>query len=222
MAILYGARSESLARAARDAEAPVLPGRASANAPADAPDNVAAHREVGRCLGFPGCCVAAFCARVARGVDRLELGPGGLAEDYVAAREAWVERPDARINNLLFAARLKLVSFYPCRYDCAVAIRFAQAVHDVVARSERVAAGQLLEALSRPIAIAPSNARAIVTLDGERRILTADPPRDSTGRSLHLDAAFAASLAGAAVEEGGRIAGSGEPGAWLIRFGRSG
>ncbi|MFT3769686.1 MAG: hypothetical protein QM820_29975 [Minicystis sp.] len=215
--ILYVARAEAHAILVRDAEARVLPGRVVTDTAADRE----AHREVGRRLGFPRCCVEAFCTRVERGVDRLASGgPGGLAEDYVAAREAWVERPDARVNNLLFAARIKLVSFYPCRYDCAVAIRFAQAVHEAIARVQPGAAHVLLDALAQPIAIAPSNARAMVMLGDDGRIARAEAPRDPAGQVVSpADEAFAASIAGAMVKAGGEIEGASVPPAWLVPFG---
>ncbi len=56
-AVLYVAPTARDAEALRDAEASVLPGRVTA---ADIPG---AHRAVGRALGFPACCVDAFCAR---------------------------------------------------------------------------------------------------------------------------------------------------------------
>lgn len=217
-AILYVARAEADAALVRDAEAPVLPGHAGSGRSARD-----AHLEVGRRLGFPRCCVEAFCARVERGVDRLPgPGPRGLAEDYVAARDAWVARPDARINNLLFAVRMKFVSFYPCRYDCAVAARYAQAVHDAIAHAQPDAARAIRDALSRAIAIAPSNARAVVTLAADGKIERAEAPRDPAGRAAApADEAFAASLAGAVVQADGAIAGAGAPAAWLVPFDRS-
>jgi hypothetical protein len=213
-AILYVARATREAAALRDAEARVLPGHLRGEYAA--PE---AHRELGRRLGFPRCCVDAFCDRVERGVDRLAGGPRGLAEDYVAAREAWVERPDPRINNLLFSARLKLVSFYPCRYDCAVALRFAAAVHDALQRRAPEAAERLLGALSRHVVIAPSNGRAVVTLDEGGAIARAEPPRSPDGRVVAPeDQALADSLCGAVVK-GGEVEGSGAPSAWFLAFG---
>lgn len=213
--ILYVARAAAEAALVRDAEAPVLPGHASGAAAAD----LAAHREVGRRLGFPRCCVEAFGARLSHGVDRLPDGPAGLAEDYVAARAAWVPRPDPRLNNLLFAARLKLISFYPCRYDCAVALRFAAAVHDLVQRRQPAAADALLAALSAPVVIAPTNARARVTLAADGTIARAEPPRDPAGRVVAAaDELLAAALPGGAVAPDGAVAGPGAPPAWLVPF----
>lgn len=213
--ILYVARAERDAILLCDAEAPTLRARPEDGA------NAGAHREIGRRLGFPRCCVEAFCDRVERGVDVLPGGSRVSSEDYVAARDAWVPRPDARINNLLFAARVKLVSFYPCRYDCAIAIRFAQAVLDAVARAQPDAARALCDALSRPIAIAPSNARAVVALAADGTIARAEAPRDPNGRVVSpADEALAASLTGAVVTDGSAIEGTGAPPAWLVSFGR--
>lgn len=206
--VLYVAPTEGAAAALRDAEATVLPGRVTA---ADIP---AAHRAVGRALGFPACCVDAFCARVARGVDRLVAGgPGGFAEDYVAARSAWVPRPDARVNPLLMRAGAQLVSFYPCRFDCPAAVAQAEALRGVIAARSAEAAGSLMATLSRSVVIAADGARAQVILDGAWRVERAAG-----------DEALAGALAGATVEAQGAVRGGGavrgEP-AWCVDFGWS-
>jgi hypothetical protein len=214
-AILYVARREADAVRVRDAEALVLPGRSAPLA-----EGLPAHEAVGRWLGFPPCCVEAYCARVARGVDRLAAGgPGGLAEDYVAAREAWSPAPDPRLNHLLFAARIKLVSFYPCGYRCPTAIAYAQAVLDAIAKSAPADAPRLLAALSIPVAIAPSGARAWARLEGHT-LASLEAPRDPSGRASDVDVALAASLAGATVDPMGAIGGTATPAVWLVPFGR--
>ena len=216
-AVLYVARTAEHAGALRDAEEAVLPGASGA------PDARERHREVGRLLGFPPCCVEAFLARLDRGVDRLDArGPGGLAEDYVAARSAWVPRPDARVNPLLMAVRAQLVSFYPCRYDCPEAVGVAEALRAVLERRQPAAAAALLALLSRPVAIAPDGARALLVLGGALDgavIARAVAPRRSDAKSDPRDVALADTLVGASVAPDGAL-GSGE-GAfpiWCVDF----
>ena len=98
-AVLYIARSHDLAAALRDAEASVLPGHPPEG------DVVAAHRAVGGALGFPGCCVDAFCERLARGVDRLVEGIlGGFEElralEGIECVPVKLERADVRLDEL--------------------------------------------------------------------------------------------------------------------------
>lgn len=214
--VLYVAPTERDAEALRDAEASVLPGRVRAADPSGA------HRAVGRALGFPACCVDAFCARLARGVDRLVAGgPGGIAEDYVAARAAWVPRPDARVNPLLMRVGAQLVSFYPCRFDCPAAVAQAEALRAEIARRAPEAARALMAVLSRSVVVAADGARAQVVLDASGWVQrAAAPSRD--GRAAPEDEALAAALVEATVGESGEVRGGGstrgEP-AWCVRFG---
>lgn len=211
VAVLYLAPTVALAEALRDAEEPVLPGSPTYS-PGGAPAHVAQHQAVGRALGFPPCCVEAFCARLARGVDTL--GPHrNLSEDYVAAREAWVPRPDARLNPLLMRARLHVVSFYPCRYDCAAARAHADAVLSAVAtRYGAPTARALVEALARTVLLAPTGARCVATLAGDvvaRAEAVTDDPRDR---------ALAESLTGAKVGADGAVGEGSAPPAWCVPF----
>lgn len=218
-AVLYVAGSHDLAAALRDAEAPVLPGRAPSG------DAAAAHRAVGLALGFPACCVDAFCARLARGVDRLvEGGPAGFAEDYVALRAAWVPRPDPRVNPLLMRAGAQLVSFYPCRFDCVAAVAQAEALRALLARRDPAVEAGLMRTLARSVVVAGEGARAQVVLDASSRVLrAAAPTRDGVADSR--DASLADTLAGAAVDDDGALRGvtaeRGEP-LWCARFGWAG
>lgn len=217
-AVLYAARSADHAEALREAEEGVLPGRGGAP---DAPDR---HRAIGRLLGFPACCVEAFLVRLHRGVDRLvEGGPGGLAEDYVAARCAWVREADARVNPLLMPVRAQLISFYPCRYDCAEAVGLAEAVRALIAARQPGTAASLMGLLSRPVAVAPDGARSLLELDEARaEVLRAAAPRRSGGAVDPRDAALAGRLAGARVGSGGELAGEAlteAPAVWCVDFG---
>lgn len=216
--VLYVARSTAHADALREAEAPVLPGRGGSA------DAAARHRTIGRLLGFPECCVEAFLGRLARGVDRLvEGGPGGLAEDYVCARSAWVRAADARVNPLLMPVRAQLVSFYPCRYDCPAAVGRAESVRAHLAARQPKTAASLLGLLSRPVAIAPDGARALLELDDARAgVVRAAAPRRSDGASDPRDEALAGRLAGAAVGSDGAVSGTVEGAAlpvWCVDFG---
>jgi hypothetical protein len=212
--VLYAARSRDLAAALRDAESPVLPGYAPEG------DVLAAHRAVGAALGFPACCVEAFCGRLARGVDRLvDGGPGGYAEDYVASRGLWVAAPDARVNPLLMRAGAQLVSFYPCRFDCPRAVALAEAVRAVVAARAAGAARSLMAVLSRAVVIAGDGARAQGVVEVGRIARAAAPTREGVADAR--DEALADALVGARVGEDGAVSGvdsvRGEP-AWCVRF----
>lgn len=216
-AVLYVARSLDHASALRSAEDGVLPGRGVA---ADARER---HRLIGRLLGFPGCCVEAFLRRLDRGVDRLDAeGPGGLAEDYVAARGAWVPGADARVNPLLMPARAQLISFYPCRYDCPEAVALAEGLRAVLAARDPTAAGSLVALLSRPVAIAPDGARSLLALDASRSVVErAAAPRRRDGASDPRDVALAQRLAGARVGADGALLGEPTDGAlptWCVDF----
>lgn len=212
--VLYAARSHDLAAALRDAESLVLPGHAPVG------DAIAAHRAVGTALGFPACCVDAFCARLARGVDRLvDGGPGGYAEDYVSSRAAWVSAPDARVNPLLMRAGAQLVSFYPCRFDCPRAVALAESVRAVVAARDAGVARGLMATLARAVVIAGDGARAQVVVEGERVTRAAAPTREGVGDPR--DVALAGALVGAVMEGDGAVRGVEpvrEAPAWCVRF----
>lgn len=214
--ILYAAKTQEAAEALRSVEARILPG-VDGNDRVPADERLARHREVGERLGFPPCCVEAFAQRFVRGEDSVGGGgPRGLAEDYVAARDAWLPRADARLNHLLFAARMQLVGFYPCRYDCALAIVYANRVLRAVRRAHgEAAATDLLATLARPLVIAPTGARAWVELDEARRVAAATAPTDDAG-----DVALAAALIGKVVGGDGAVAdvpGMPVP-AWCVPF----
>jgi hypothetical protein len=147
-AIVYVARERERARAVRDAEDVVLPGGPSG---APTPEMLAAHGAVGAGLGYPGCCVEAFVARVARGVT-VRSGGGEASEEYVAAEDAArAAVHDARLDVLHRATHGALVSFYPCLLDCAPARERASALLAALPRDD---ARALVAALARRVAIA--------------------------------------------------------------------
>jgi len=211
VAVLYLAPTMALAEALRDAEEPVLQGSPTYS-PGGTAAHVAQHQAVGRALGFPPCCVDAFCARLTRGVDTL--GPHrNLSEDYVTAREAWVPRADARLNPLLMRARMHVVSFYPCRYDCRAARAHADAVLAAVAKLHGAGAARaLVDALARTVLIAPTGARCVATIAegvvAHTEALTDDP----------RDRALAEALAGVAVRGDGSVGEGSVPPVWCVDF----
>lgn len=200
--VLYASHDLIAAQVLRDEESTVLPGRGSSS-----PDDAGRHRAVGRALGFPPCCVEAFVGRLVRGVDRLrEGGPGGFAEDYVALRETWVPRPDARVNPFLMRAQAQLVSFYPCRLDCSAAVVLATAVLAAVGRRDPAAARALGATLGRAVVLDPAGARAQVILDAHGVVVRAAAP-SLEGRAEARDEDFARSLSGTRVGPEGAVHG---------------
>ncbi|MEC9071077.1 MAG: hypothetical protein VX938_01805, partial [Myxococcota bacterium] len=97
-------------------------------------------RELGRLLGYPDCCVEAFCALERRWPNRLPI---------LAAAER-TERFEPRLNNLALD-RFAWIAHFPCRYDCVESLALANAAAESLsARSpELVAALDELLALPR-------------------------------------------------------------------------
>jgi hypothetical protein len=126
--VLYVARTRGHAEALCAAERRALPRLASHTPDADV---LAAHRELGRLLGYPRCCVEAFVARVARGVTVRHDG-SHAAERFVAAEDA-LRASDASWARLNPLVARPLVPFAPCRFDCALAARYADALYDALA-----------------------------------------------------------------------------------------
>lgn len=160
--LLYVARDAATARALRDAEAEVHPG-ATPRRPDDAV--LDAHRALGRLLGYPPCCVEAFVARVVRGVDVRADGTRA-AERVVAAEDAL--RRSTRVlarTSVLLPKREALVAFDPCAFDCALALRAADALFAALLERDPVRADALRARLIEP-----------VRLDAEGRRLRASDP----------------------------------------------
>lgn len=171
-AVFYVARSMAEAEGVRAAESLILPG-----GPSRAPDAamLASHRELGRRLGYPSCCVDAFVARLERGVTRRRNGSTGH-EDFVAAENAASNSSAfyGRLNHLLFERQIKLVPCYPCRYDCAAALEYTSAVFAATERSTPAGAAMLKAALCAKLEITP---------DGRR----STQPGELSGEHLSLD-----------------------------------
>jgi hypothetical protein len=118
-AVLYAAPTDEASRTLRDAEADILPDVVGNWTGAHA----VAHHRLGILLGYPRCCVDAFVTRL--GWDIRQDRDGRWAhEDFVAAEDTLSRsgRLFGRLNHLRFDRNLRLVSFFPCRYDCAAAL----------------------------------------------------------------------------------------------------
>ncbi len=156
-AILYLSPDPERARELVDAEAPLLPPE-SARLRVD--EAVPLHARLGRLLGFPCCCVDEFGARLRRGVTR-RLDGRDAHEDFVAAECAAraSQRFLGRLNDLSPDRRARIVTFYPCRYDCTAAAAFAAAVFAAAERIDRAAAAALRAALVGEMTIAVDGTR---------------------------------------------------------------
>jgi hypothetical protein len=155
--ILYVARDAAAAHWLAEAEAPLLPPE---NATLQLDDELACHTRLGQLLGFPACCVDAFGVRLRRGVN-CRLDGSYAHEDFVAAEcAARVSRRClGRLNDLSPDRRARLVTFYPCRYDCPAAAAYASAVFAAAQQVDAVAADTLRAALLGTMRIAVDGTR---------------------------------------------------------------
>ncbi|MFO0552667.1 MAG: hypothetical protein U0271_30025 [Polyangiaceae bacterium] len=160
------------------------------------------HRELGRLLGYPPCCVDAFCGR---------LQYGGEAPDpiYRATRDAWTAEPHSRLNPLLFGEGTWLVSFEVCSFSCPTAIATADALASCADGPTLLAA--LDAALATPIAVHPNGARMKLRLERSgavARIAAATPvPRFRSEQLERSHAELAATLVNREVDERGYVVG---------------
>jgi hypothetical protein len=168
--ILYVAPDERKAMALAAAEARLLPS-SDAKLPLD--EEIALHTRFGELLGFPRCCVAEFCNRLRRGITcRID---GGVAdEDFVAAECAAraSRRFLGRLNDLSPDRRARIVTFYPCRYDCPAASDYAAAVFAAAAKMDATAAAELRAALLGEMHIGVDGTRgdAAAAMPGSLRV----------------------------------------------------
>ncbi|MFO0630908.1 MAG: hypothetical protein U0325_35505 [Polyangiales bacterium] len=134
----YVARTDDDARALADLEAPE-----GDDGVRFAAGDAAQNERLGVGLGYPACCTAAFARRIALGVSRCP--DDTLAhEDYAAAAWALADTtaPHWTLNNLLpDPDPPRLVTWFPCRYDCEATRRYAEALFAILeARSPTMAA----------------------------------------------------------------------------------
>lgn len=168
-------------------------------------------RELGRLLGYPDCCVAAF-------TDRMVYRPGErtVNDDYRSARDAQVPAPRWPLNGFLRRWGAFVVSFEPCRFDCPAALRFARALLAGIGGFDPQAVHALRRKLTWDIAIDASGARAAVRFapDGTVESAAAFHPEDATGTAL------AKALLERKVDEAGWV--EGVPDTVVVRFATSG
>lgn len=193
-AIVYGALDRAVAEALCDAEAKLHRGE-------EAPP---LQREIGRLLGYPSCCVEAFCER--SGPARRS---SAIDDAYRATRDAWVKAPWPRLNPLLFGERTFFVSFEPCSFNCPAALATANAIAESVRAREPEAADLLDRALATAVAIHPNGVRAKVALQRDEMpwTITATLPlrRVYDEPVTAEEERFAASLIGLRVREDGWV-----------------
>ncbi len=165
-AVLYVSRDAQRVRELAEAEAPLLSGEHGRMAVEDA---IPIHTRIGHLLGFPPCCIAEFCVRLRRGVTRRVAGRSAH-EDFVAAECAarTSQRFFGRLNDLSPDRHVRIVTFYPCRYDCPTAADYAAAVFAHAERADAAAAAGLRAALLGTMSIAVDGRRGPAgSLDGE-------------------------------------------------------
>ncbi|MGB1012829.1 MAG: hypothetical protein ACPG4T_01755 [Nannocystaceae bacterium] len=179
----------------------------------DASELAEIYSEIGAHLGYPPCCVAAFAGRAA--LDRS--GGAGVSMPYHAAREAWVARPFARLNNLHFGAGIQFISFEPCRYDCQAAQQLADAIADAVGATCQRSLAHIDQRLARPVAIASSGERFEAVLehrDGPTMVACTHIPR---WRGRPSPSTLSVPLRGA-IDTCGQLANSGNPPVLVLDF----
>ncbi len=210
--LLYVAKRINVAAGLRAAERPILD-----------PNTSLRHkgiftRELGLRLGYPRCCVEAFATRTERGGGRFDLhGHERFDPDYVHVHEAYVDKPDWRVNNLLMRQFASLISFAPCRFDCPFAVAQAAAIESLVREQARPAAPSLEAMLRRPLAIHSSGARAWVRLSGGLVTEALAPHEMPNGPAEARDVAVAAAWRGS-LAKGGRLTDHDKPPPIVLDF----
>lgn len=142
---LYVARTPGAARDLARVENAVRGANGSATYAA------AMHERLGELLGYPPCCVA---AHVERSAFEAAFHLSGR-QDYLAAADAASRTSvfHARLNGFLPGGRAKLVSFYPCRYDCEASLALADGVYAALQAAAPDDAGVLRAALVTRVAV---------------------------------------------------------------------
>lgn len=112
--------------------------RAAALQAEDPTRNAAA---LGELFGYPRCCVEAFVAQR----DRAD---NSLNRYLIAGRTPTTTAPWPWLLN---EVHLRLVAFYPCRYDCAPARAVAEATVDAIERARPGFAAAAAAALARTV-----------------------------------------------------------------------
>lgn len=204
--VLCIARDRMKAEALRDAEQELL----ASNGAADPQRLSVLHRQVGRLLGYPDCCVEAFVGRVR--MD-LQCPPGELrwSLPFQAAREARGASNLARLNNLRLGEGVGYISFEPCRYDCADALRVADSMADAAALIDPPSREAMDQVLHGDLVLGAAGPRAGVRLEGEEIREAVAIARTREGPDAD-DLEFARRLVGCAVPD------ADDPDQLLLRF----
>ncbi len=127
--LTYIARTAELAKELAEVEARVFE-KSARREPSSAEQ-----ARLGSLLGFPKCCVDGFVALLERGIDRAQ--DGRPASEYFVTAQAAAARSASFhpwLNDLSERRALRLVQFFPCRYDCPAAIAWAGAVREAMQR----------------------------------------------------------------------------------------
>lgn len=95
---------------------------------------------LGALFGYPPCCVAAFVAQRTRNDNTLNRY---LAAYRTTSRGPW----PWQLNDL----DLRLIAFYPCRYDCPGALAIARATVAAIGRRHPALPGQLAGMLAATV-----------------------------------------------------------------------
>jgi hypothetical protein len=128
--VYVGATSDAVA-AARAAEAAMIAAVARGE-----PVTPALNAALGRALGYPECCIAAFA-------PRCDLPNAALRFEALRATGATAF---ALLNDV--DPERTLISHFVCRYDCAASLRYARRVLDAVAAVDAPRAQRLSRALA--------------------------------------------------------------------------
>src|SRR5262249_1122006 len=101
-----------------------------------------------------------FCERIRRGVTR-RLDGRHADENFVAAERAAraSQRFCGRLNDLSPDRRARIITFFPCRYDCPEAASYAAGVFTEAERVDSIAASALRSALLGRMAIGVDGGR---------------------------------------------------------------
>lgn len=129
--LLVGADPLALARLAELERAERAAWRTQGGLPGSA-------EEIGRLLGFPECCRRAF----------LDIGTEQNRNLTLRALRH-SERCDWRLNQLSPGV-VSLISWAPCRYDCAASLAFASALFELLQQYSPTQAAEIREYLARP------------------------------------------------------------------------
>lgn len=154
--------------------------RADAAAQVELTKSLEADHEMGRLLGYPRCCVESFVT-ASRHRKNVEVYRAALA----ATRG--VPRPHL---NMLDLSIFHYVSFFPCSFDCELALRYADALAQILRRMHPGFATAIDDALSlhRLVVLDEIQLSLRGGLDGDRLLIDRAAP---TSMFRHPDSTLA-------------------------------